>query len=387
MTDTPAHLRRGAALLGLVSLAGLTSCAHVEPTAAPGKASVTVTTAASPSASGSVSSAPASPGPSQPPSAGATASASASVTASPSVSPTPSAAPRAVVSAASGEEKVRELQHRLQQLAWFEGRITGKLGEDTVAAVRGFQAKRGLQATGVVDDRTWKELVGRTKQPTHDQMHNILRPGPALLKKGAAGASVKDLQARLKQIGWFSGKVTDTYGDATVSAVEQFQAKRGIPTTGEVDQRTLDRLNAMTRKPTADELANRQPKARAARLDPRCMTGRVICISKTSRTLSWVVDGTVRSTMDVRFGSELTPTREGTFQVNFKSRDHVSTLYHTKMPFALFFSGGQAIHYSADFAARGYNGASHGCVNVRNYDAVASLFNQARTGDRVVVHR
>lgn len=385
MSQTPAPLRRGAALLGLVCLAGLAGCAQVDPTAAPGQPSVASTAASSPAAETSSPTLSSSPSASQTPSASASASPSASAT--PSATPTPKAAARAVVSASSGEETVRELQHRLQQLAWFEGRITGKLGDDTVAAVRGFQAKRGLAVTGVVDDKTWKELVGRTKKPTHDQMHNILRPGPALLEKGATGASVKDLQARLKQIGWFSGKVTDTYGDATAKAVKDFQAKRGIPTTGEVDQRTLDRLRGMTRTPTADELANRQPRAQAARLDPRCMTGRAICISKTSRTLSWVVDGQVQSTMDVRFGSELTPTREGTFQVNFKSRDHVSTLYHTKMPFALFFSGGQAIHYSPDFAARGYNGASHGCVNVRNYDAIASLFDQARTGDRVVVHR
>ena len=40
------------------------------------------------------------------------------------------------------------------------------------------------------------------------------------------------------------------------------------------------------------------------------------------------------------------------------------------MPYAMFFSGGQAVHYSPDFAARGYNGASHGCVNVRNLGGI-----------------
>ena len=29
------------------------------------------------------------------------------------------------------------------------------------------------------------------------------------------------------------------------------------------------------------------------------------------------------------------------------------------MPYAMFFSGGQAVHYLPAFAARGYNGASH----------------------------
>jgi lipoprotein-anchoring transpeptidase ErfK/SrfK len=64
----------------------------------------------------------------------------------------------------------------------------------------------------------------------------------------------------------------------------------------------------------------------------------------------------------------------------------VSSLYDTPMPFAMFFSGGQAVHYSADFAAVGYNGASHGCVNVRDYDAVAWLFDQVQVGDKVVVY-
>ena len=64
----------------------------------------------------------------------------------------------------------------------------------------------------------------------------------------------------------------------------------------------------------------------------------------------------------------------------------MSTLYDTPMPYAMFFSGGQAIHYSADFAANGYNGASHGCVNIRDKAAIASLFDQVTVGDKVVVY-
>ncbi|NHB85393.1 L,D-transpeptidase [Tessaracoccus sp. HDW20] len=116
------------------------------------------------------------------------------------------------------------------------------------------------------------------------------------------------------------------------------------------------------------------------------MTGRAFCISKNQRKMAWVVNGKVDTVLDVRFGSELTPTRNGAFQVNWKSRNHVSSLYHTAMPYAMFFSGGQAIHYSPDFAARGYNGASHGCVNVRNKAALARLFDLAKVGDKVIVY-
>ncbi|MFE7120884.1 L,D-transpeptidase [Streptomyces sp. NPDC057654] len=121
--------------------------------------------------------------------------------------------------------------------------------------------------------------------------------------------------------------------------------------------------------------------------DRRCRTGRVLCISKKSDTLAWMVDGKVVAAMDVRFGSQYSPTREGAFKVDFKSRDHVSTIYHTAMPYAMFFSGGQAVHYSSDFAARGYAGASHGCINVRDKKKIAALFREVRKGDRVVVYR
>ncbi|MFF8842563.1 L,D-transpeptidase family protein [Streptomyces sp. NPDC015127] len=212
-------------------------------------------------------------------------------------------------------------------------------------------------------------------------------PAPRILMApGAKGEQVRELQARLAQIGWFDDKPTGTYGPLTTTAVKGFQGKRGLPATGSTDEVTWQKLLGMTTKPTRDELDGKEVEKPKAKPDPRCMTGRVMCISKTTRTLSWMIDGKVLSTMDVRFGSQYTPTREGTFNVGWKSRDHVSTIYHTPMPYAMFFSGGQAVHYSSDFAARGYNGASHGCVNVRDKGKIAALFDQVRTGDKVVIY-
>ncbi|GAB3989613.1 L,D-transpeptidase family protein [Nocardioides marmoraquaticus] len=213
-------------------------------------------------------------------------------------------------------------------------------------------------------------------------------PGPRLMGRGDTGPQVRELQARLRQIAWVYGDVDDVFDAELVQAVRGFQEKRRIAVTGVVDQPTLDRLDAMTREPTSDELANRFPGDvdTDAPLDPRCLTGRVLCVDKSSSTLRWVVDGQVRRTVAVRFGSELTPTREGTFQVDSKSRDHVSSIYDTPMPFAMFFSRGQAVHYSPDFAANGYAGASHGCVNVRDLPGITWLFDQVQVGDRVVVY-
>nr|WP_325052018.1 L,D-transpeptidase family protein [Streptomyces triticagri] len=210
---------------------------------------------------------------------------------------------------------------------------------------------------------------------------------PPVAAPGDDGRRVRELQARLAQIAWYFGPgPSGEYDSATVKAVKGFQTKRGLPSTGTTDRATWGRLTGMTGKPTYFQLyaAGDQPPAKP---DKRCLTGRVLCISKTSRTLTWMVDGKAVSTMDVRFGSQYTPTREGEFTVYWKSRHHVSTLYDTPMPYALFFSGGQAVHYSSDFAAAGYTGASHGCVNVRKKERIASLFAQVRKGDKVVVYR
>jgi len=229
----------------------------------------------------------------------------------------------------------------------------------------------------------------RTPRPTPtptptEKPKPVLRPGPELLGATDEGDDVRDLQARLKQISWFNTDVSGLYGDVTTAAVRGFQAKREIPVTGVVDQRTLDRLHAMTTTPTQAELHNRGNTAGA--LDARCGTGRVLCIDKTSSTLRFVIDGKVQQTLDARFGGPATPTREGVFQVYVKDADHVSRLYGSSMPYAMFFSGGQAVHYSSDFASVGYAWGSHGCVNIRDHDGIAHLYDQVRTGDRVVVY-
>ncbi len=210
-----------------------------------------------------------------------------------------------------------------------------------------------------------------------------MEPGRTLLAKGDSGMKVRNLQARLAALAWYFSRPDGQYDAETVEAVRGFQEKRRIPVTGDVDQRTLDRLHAMTGEPSRDAMGLHNVPGP---LDQRCRTGRVLCIDKTSRTLRWVVDGKVLRTVDVRFGSSYTPTRDGVFSVYLKSRDHVSRLYDSAMPFAMFFSGGQAVHYSSDFAAAGYGGASHGCVNVRDYDAVAWLYDQVQVGDEVLVY-
>ena len=179
---------------------------------------------------------------------------------------------------------------------------------------------------------------------------------------------------------------TAQYDAETVEAVRGFQEKRRIPVTGEVDQRTLDRLHAMTGEPSRDAMGlHNVPGPLDAALPHR--PGALHRQDQPHAALGGRRQGPQDRRRPVRRRRPPRPAR-ASFSVYLKSRDHVSQLYDSAMPFAMFFSGGQAVHYSSDFAAAGYGGASHGCVNVRDYDAVAWLYDQVagrRRGRRLLV--
>ena len=153
----------------------------------------------------------------------------------------------------------------------------------------------------------------------------VLLPGPALLCRRrqrargprAAGPAAPDRLVRPPTSPAPTAPIT-------TEAVRGFQAKREIPVTGKVDQRTWtgcrDDHRAHRRRAGKNRIAA-QPARRAR---PRCRTGRVLCIDKTSQHPALGRRRRVRRTLDVRFGAVATPTREGTFSVYFKSRDHVS---------------------------------------------------------------
>lgn len=54
----------------------------------------------------------------------------------------------------------------------------------------------------------------------------------AVLKQGATGGEVKELQRRLKMWGYYSGSVDGIYGSKTVEAVKYFQRKNGLTPDG-----------------------------------------------------------------------------------------------------------------------------------------------------------
>ena len=64
----------------------------------------------------------------------------------------------------------------------------------------------------------------------------------AVLRQGASGGEVKEVQRRLKQWGYYSGAVDGIYGPATVKAVKEFQRKNGLTVDGIAGRSTFEAL-------------------------------------------------------------------------------------------------------------------------------------------------
>jgi len=196
------------------------------------------------------------------------------------------------------------------------------------------------------------------------------------LRNGDFGPLISKAQQRLTWLGYEISPVTLQnwlFGDTTEAAVKKFQTKFWLKPTGVIDTATWKKLASIAG--TLDKL----PKS--------CTTAsKAICADKTQKILRWVVKGQIKMTVDARFGLPGTPTGEGTFSVHQRDYDHTSTLYKTWMPRALFFNGGQAVHFSPYFQRDGYNGGSHGCIGIRDMEKATWLFNQVPMGTRVYVY-
>ena len=61
-------------------------------------------------------------------------------------------------------------------------------------------------------------------------------------KKGSSGETVKIIQSKLKEWGYYDGTVDGVYGSGTEKAVKYFQEKNGLTVDGKAGQKTLDAM-------------------------------------------------------------------------------------------------------------------------------------------------
>ncbi len=186
----------------------------------------------------------------------------------------------------------------------------------------------------------------------------LVNNGSVQLDRDDTGAAVNLVQQRLKNAG-IPIALTGVYDGQTVKAVKHFQWKFFLDDTGRVNRKTfttLARIGATDRVP---RVCKRKVRA--------------ICANQTQKLVRYYIRGKLVFQEDARYSQPASWVREGNHTIVSRQWDLTSSLYGTWMPRAMFFSGGQAFHYSPDFNRRGYNGGSKGCIGFRSL-AIATKF-------------
>jgi len=139
-------------------------------------------------------------------------------------------------------------------------------------------------------------------------------------------------------------QVSGQFGELTWSAVMAFQKWRGIErdgVAGPITQRYLRKSGQP--QPAAKGSANR------------------LEIWRSSQLLAVVQNNQIRRMVSISSGRPGYSTPLGRFRIYSKVLNEWSHKYNAPMPYSSYFTGGIALHQSADVP--GYP-ASHGCVRV-----------------------
>ena len=141
---------------------------------------------------------------------------------------------------------VKDLQTKLKKLGYYDGTVDSTFGSGTYAAVRAFQKKYNLTADGVAGSETLKKLDSAYKNADSDKDDGSLR-------KGATGSAVKNLQTKLKKLGFYNASIDGDYGDTTVAAVKAFQKKYNLTADGVAGSETLKKLDSAYKNADSDK--------------------------------------------------------------------------------------------------------------------------------------
>ncbi|MEH2415757.1 peptidoglycan-binding protein [Nostoc sp.] len=120
---------------------------------------------------------------------------------------------------------VRSLQQRLRQLGYLNANPTGNFGPMTRDAVITFQRNYRIPANGIVNRQTWNKLLGSSPTPGRTSLST---------------QQVKELQVRLRQLGYFKTNPTGKIGPMTREAVIQFQRNYRLPVDGIANAQVLE---------------------------------------------------------------------------------------------------------------------------------------------------
>src|SRR5438128_3134468 len=193
----------------------------------------------------------------------------------------------ALAQLALADSTVQQAQEELKEQGYYFGQINGDKNADTIAAIRRFQIRSGLQVTGELDQETLRvlhaasssstatttttpqprdiedsgnttERVAPATSPSRDLQTYREQPAPvesaaSVFSNTPYETAPPELQQRvilgaqtlLRRRGFYKGESDGIFGPNLEFSLRAFQSRLGIPPNGRLDMDTLAALGLL----------------------------------------------------------------------------------------------------------------------------------------------
>jgi peptidoglycan hydrolase-like protein with peptidoglycan-binding domain len=157
----------------------------------------------------------------------------------------------AVDSAAQSRvQLVSDIQRELNRRGFYDGAVDGIWGAKTDAATRDFVQATGLKISPEVSDSLLRAIVASNAKT---QSGRAAVPEPTrndpIAELIAPSKRVVAIQRALGDFGYGQIKPTGVYDPETRAAIEKFERDHRLPVTGQISDRFVRELAAMTGRP------------------------------------------------------------------------------------------------------------------------------------------
>lgn len=126
-------------------------------------------------------------------------------------------------------DAVKEIQEKLKQLGYYQGKIDGIFGSLTDTATKDFQLDYKLNSDGIIGPITRGRIAETLSSGT-------------ILQYGSVDVEVKTLQRQLKNLQLYAGEIDGIFGPVTDAAVKGFQKNNSLIEDGKVGAKTKQTL-------------------------------------------------------------------------------------------------------------------------------------------------
>lgn len=143
---------------------------------------------------------------------------------------------------------VSDIQRELSRRGYYDGTLDGVWGAKTDAAAREFVQAAGLSLNVDANENLLRAIIASRAKTNRAATPEGARGDP-IAELIVPSKRVLAIQRALAEFGYGQIKLSGTFDPATRAAIEKFERDRQLPVTGDISDRVVRELAAMTGRP------------------------------------------------------------------------------------------------------------------------------------------